>query len=250
MAASEPIYVFGSDLAGNHDQDTATFAARVHSAEQGNGSGSSGNAYAIPYRSSERNLLPVDVVKNYVDSFFTYAQDNAETRFQIARFGCESGANDDDAMARLFAKAPQNCQLPGVWVRVLDAKEPARLLVFDPGALMKEEPWQDRLSQYLSLNVPLWGVPSVKLISVGTAREVVANDMCAKRLKLKHRIFELNEDYYGTSAQMAAENKAIWYATHVLCIFDFELTGQPKQIRIMSAAARNGLMVDQIDTNS
>ena len=84
-------------------------------------------------------MLPVDVVKNYVDSFFTYAQDNAETRFQIARFGCESGANDDEAMAGLFAKAPKNCQLPGVWGRALDAKQPVRLLVFDPDAHMKDE---------------------------------------------------------------------------------------------------------------
>ena len=115
---------------------------------------------------------------------------------------------------------------------------------------MKDEAWQDRLSQYLSLNAPLWDAPSIEMVSVGTAREVVANDVCAKRLELKHRIFGPNEDYYGSNAEMAAENKAIWYTTHVLCIFDFELTGQPKQIRIMSAAARNGLMVDQIDTNS
>lgn len=139
MAASDPIYVFGSDLAGNHDHETAAFAACIYGAEQGTGSGLTGNAYAIPYRSSERNLLPVDVVKNYVDSFFTYAQENAETRFQIAHFGCESGANDDEAMARLFAAAPKNCQLPGLWVRVLDPNRPARLLVFDPGAHMKDE---------------------------------------------------------------------------------------------------------------
>ena len=250
MAASEPIYVFGSDLAGKHDHDTAAFAARVHGAEQGTGSGLSGNAYAIPYRSSERNLLPVDVIKNYIDSFFTYAEEHADTQFQIARFGCESGAHDDDLIARLFGQAPKNCQLPGLWLRIVDSKQPARLLVFDPGAHMKDEAWQDRLKQYLSLNTPLWDVPSIEMVSIGTAREVVANDVCAKRFELKHRIFGPNEAYYGTNAQTAAENKTIWYATHVLCIFDFELTGQPNQIRLMSAAARNGLLVDQIDTNS
>lgn len=88
------------------------------------------------------------------------------------------------------------------------------------------------------------------MVSLGLAREVVANDQCAKRLELKHRIFGPNEELHGKSAQAVSENRAIWYATHVLCIFDFELTGQPQQIRIMSAAARNGLLVDQIDTNT
>ena len=250
MATIESIYVFGTDLAGNLKSETAAFAARVHGACEGTASGASGNAYAIPYRNSAGNLLGVDVIKNYVESFFSHAHENAQTRFQIARFGCESSAHDDEMMARLFSNAPKNCLLAGVWKRVLDPKKPARLLLFDPGGHMKEEAWQNKLRRYLSINAPLWNVPSVEVVSVGSSREIVANDMCAKRLALKHRAIAPKKDLHGTNAQVVAENTAIWYATHVLSIFDFELTGQPQQIRIMGAANRNGLMVDQLDTSS
>jgi hypothetical protein len=246
--AAEAIYVFGSDLAGAHDKDTAAFAALVHGAEPGTASGPTGNAYAVPYRNSSRVLLSLDVIKNYVDTFLTYAQENRETAFQVARFGCESDAHDDEAMARMFQKAPKNCQLPGLWTRVLDPKQPARLLVFDPGAHLTDAKWQERLRQYLSLNAPLWNAPAVEIVSVGSARAIVANQAGAQSLKLKHRVFGPNEAYYGKNAAMAAETKAIWYATHVLSMFDFEITAQPQQIRIMSIATRGGLLVDQLDT--
>ncbi|MCZ6892952.1 MAG: hypothetical protein O7H40_02750 [Gammaproteobacteria bacterium] len=246
--ASEAVYVFGSDLGGTNDKETAAFAVLVHGADASNASGPSGNAYAIPYRDSSRNLLPLEVIKNYVDTLLNYVEENQQITFQVARFGCESEAHDDEAMARLFSKAPKNCQLPGRWTRILDPKQAGRLLVFDPGAHLIEEKWQARLRQYLSLNAPLWNVPSVEIVSVGQARAIVANEAGAKSLGLKHRVFGPNEAYYGKNAQMAAENKAIWYSTHLLSMFDFEITAQPQQIRLMSIATRSGLTVEQLDT--
>jgi len=241
-------------------------AVRFHGAVVGKWSEITGNAYAIPYRNDQRALLPLDVIKNYVDSLIHYAADHPDARFHIARFGCESdahtdarvrvqieqfssetNAHSDEAMARLFKKAPLNCQLPGVWSSVLDEKQPARLLVFDPGAYLRDPEWQSRIETYLALNAPLWDVPSVEMVSVGNARAIVATDITAKALKLKHRVFGPDEVYYGRNAALAAEYKAIWYATHMLSISDFDQTGEPQQIRVMSSAAHAGLAVDHID---
>ena len=47
--------------------------------------------------------------------------------------------------------------------------------------------------------------------------------------------------------RVAAECNAVWYATHVLSISDFNHTAEPQQMRIIRAAARAGLQVDQLD---
>ena len=57
----------------------------------------------------------------------------------------------------------------------------------------------------------------------------MANEAGAKNPGLKHRVSGPNEAYYGQNAQMAAENKAIWYSTHLLSMFDFEIAAQPQQ---------------------
>ena len=244
----EPVFVYGSDLAGTHDQDSASLAIRFHGAEVGTWSGPTGNSYVIPYLdSTQRFPLPIDVIKNYVDPFILYAENHPKLNFQIARFACDAGAHTDELIARLFAKAPKNCELPGVWSCVLDSKQPARLLVFDPGAHLGEEEWQSQFEQYLAINAPLWDFPAVEIVSVGNPGAIAANTVVAKKLDFMHRIFSPNEAYYGKNAGIAAECNAVWYATHVLSISDFSQTAEPQQMRVVRAAARAGLELDQLD---
>ncbi|MGE0484219.1 MAG: hypothetical protein AB7Q81_08755 [Gammaproteobacteria bacterium] len=242
----EPVFVFGTDLAGQHQGESAVMATKIFGAEPGKASGPSGHAYAVPCRNSAGELLPPQVIGNYVDSFLAYAQAHPHTLFHVARFACKANAHDDATLAPLFAKAPANCLLPGLWTARLNAKQPARLLIFDAGAHLRQESWQASLKEYLALNVPLWNVSAVEIVTVGAARTVVANDAAAKALGLKHRVFGPNEAAYGRDAMLVAESKAIWYATHLLSILDFEQTAQPQQVRMLGAAARNGLVIDQL----
>lgn len=243
----EPVYVFGTDVAGRHDTETAALAVRLHGAEPGKGSGATGNAYAIPYRNSAGYLLSTEVIKNYLASLYAAATEAPETTYHVARFACEPGAHDDATMVRLFGQAPNNCILPGLWTRLRNPRVAARLLTFDPGAHLLKPVWLAHFQRYLAINVPLWNVPGIELVSVGGARAVVANEAAAKKLGLRHRVIGAAEAYYGRNAQLAAELRAIWYSTHLLSIFDFDVTAQPQQIRLISAATRGGLMVDQID---
>lgn len=246
----EPVFVFGSDLGGRHDQYGAAFAVRVHQAESGKASGLTGNAYAIPYRNTSRDLLPLETIRHYVSDFLTHAAQEPSKSFQVSRFACETGAYADSVMAQLFARAPSNCQLPGLWLRELDLKMPARLLLFDPTGALKDRARLAELRSYLSLNAPLWNAPSVELVSVGNARAIVGNDVVAKSLGLKHRVFGVNEAYYGREAASAAEIRAVGYATHFLAICSFDHTASPAQIRLTATATRGGLPIDQIDINA
>lgn len=247
---SEPIHVFGTDLAGRHDLPSAVFAVRLHGAKPGKASGASGNSFAIPFRDNDCELLPLKQIATYVRDFLTYAAARPQESFQITRFACGENAYEEAKLAVLFATAPNNCQLPGVWQRCLDRKLPARVLLFDPTARLRDVAWRERVRQYFELNVPVWQVPTVEVVSFGAARSVVANDGLARSLGLKHRIIGANHSYFGRDAVLAAEAKAVWYATHFLSLCDYDQTALPGQIRLTGTAVAGGLRFAQIDVNA
>ncbi|MCC7413365.1 MAG: hypothetical protein IT495_17245 [Gammaproteobacteria bacterium] len=245
----EPVYVFGTSVAGQHNHDSAAVALRHHGAAADKWNGPTGDAYAIPYRNSEGELLSPAVIANYLRQLFDHARQCPDRVFLVARFGCERGAFDDDAMARLFAGAPGNCLLPGVWLRKRRAPGPVRLIVFDPSAQVRTPDRQARIRTFIDINTPLWGASTVEIVSTGPARTIAANDELAKTLGFKHRVTKVNTDYYGEHAAVAAEARAVWYATHLLSVRDLDRTAQPNQIRMISVATRNGLHIEQIDSD-
>ena len=250
VPASDPIHVFGTDLAGRHDLPSAAGAVRLHGAQPGQASGISGNSFAIPFRASDCALLPLKQIGAYVRDLLKYAAAHANETFQITRFGCGQNAYADAQLAVLFATAPRNCQLPGVWQRCLDGRLPARVLLFDPSARLREASWRERVQRYFDLNRPLWKVAAVEVVSFGAARSVVANEGLARSLGLKHRIIGASDGYCGRDAMLVAEAQAVWYATHFLSLCDFDQTALPGQIRLTGTAVSGGLHVDHIDLNA
>ncbi|MEQ9059359.1 MAG: hypothetical protein RLW61_08050 [Gammaproteobacteria bacterium] len=246
--AREPVYVYGTDLGGNQQGEAATLAVQVYGAASRHPSGPSGHAYAIPWAGSTRQRLELPALRNYVRTFCDYARERSDASFHVSRFGCGPDGHGDKVLAGLFVGAPANCLLPGLWSAVLDVRQPVRLLVFDPGAHLGDSTWQRRLEQFLALNAPLWGASAVELVSVGHARTLVANDAAARALGLTHRIIAADAAVYGRHAATVAEHKAIVYATRMLCIIDFDQTAQSHQVRMMGAATRNGLPIDQVDS--
>jgi len=246
--AREAVYVYGSDLAGAQQGESASLAVHAFGASPAQVSGPSGHTYALPCANSAGEPFEAGVLKNYVQTFFSHARAHEHTQFHVSRLTRDTGHGADTRMAGLFAGAPANCQLPGLWSAILDARQPTRLLIFDPGARLAEAAWQQRLQRYLALNQPLWGGSTVELVSVGLARTLVANDMAARKLGLGHRVIGPNENAFGRLATGVAEHKAIWYSTRLLCIVDFDQTAQPQQVRMMGAATRSGLPIDQLDT--
>lgn len=245
----EPTYVFGADMSGDFSQHSAAAASKYYRADTGVGVGPSGGAYAIPYRDADGALMSFGAIAPHVQAFVNHARAHPEESFLVARFGCEPGAHSDADMAKHFAHLPPNCLLPGLWARANDPKFAVRLLIFDPFARFKDEYWQQKLKRFLALNAAACNGARVEIVSVGLARSIVANDVCARKLGLKHRVFGANEAAFGEHAPAVAELKAMWYATHFLSLCDFKQTVQPQQFRFTTDAIRAGLVLEQLDND-
>lgn len=244
---SEPVFVFSSTLSGAHDKGAGALAVKYHGAQAGKASGPVGNSYAIPVWNTDGFPLPFSVIKNYVEAFLAYAGKNPALRFQVSRIGCEDAGQSDAQMVALFKRPPENCMLPGVWLRVLDPQATLRIIVLDPNAMLKTPEVQRRLDDYFSLNLPLWGASGVEIVSVGPAASIVANDAYARARGYLHRISSENRDYYGADAAAMRDAKAAWYASHLLCISDPDSTSNRAQVRLVTVATRNALSVDDIN---
>ena len=179
-----------------------------------------------------------------IATFIQFAKQNPDLRFRIARFGCEPGAYTDSDMAPLFKAAPSTCVLPALWRRALGTLTTAQVLIFDPMIRLQNADWLAHLKQYLTVNMPLWGVAKCEFLSIGGARRVSAVAKAAHSFDFKHREIRANPHYYGKEAELASEMLAVWHATHMLSITDVNQTALPSYMRLATHAIKNGLVVD------
>ena len=91
------IFVFGSNLQGEHTGGAALQAYREFGAEWGVGVGPTGRCYAIPTMH-----LGISEIKPYVDDFIAYVYAHPNNRFIITRIGCGNAGFTDDEIAPLF----------------------------------------------------------------------------------------------------------------------------------------------------
>lgn len=109
------IFVFGSNLAGRHGKGAALAARTQYGAEYGVGVGRTGNAYAIPTKDAALKTLPLRTIRAFVDQFIEYAEQHHELQFEVTRIGCGLAGWTDEEIAPMFARAPDNCNLPEGW---------------------------------------------------------------------------------------------------------------------------------------
>lgn len=109
MSESDPVFVFGSNLAGRHGAGAAKFALKQRGARYGVGEGRTGNAYAIPTKDSALRTLALDEIGRYVRQFVQYADDNPELLFQVTPIGCGLAGYTSEQITPLFWGAPPNC---------------------------------------------------------------------------------------------------------------------------------------------
>ena len=118
------IFVFGSNLEGQHMGGAARYAYDHFGAEWGNGVGPQGQCYAIPTMHG-----PLSDIKPYVDDFIEYARQHPMNRFLLTRIGCGIAGFKDKDMAPLFLEAFKlpNVSFPKEWliqiINYLDPRE-------------------------------------------------------------------------------------------------------------------------------
>lgn len=114
------IFVFGSNLAGQHHGGAARMAHDRFGAEWGVGVGPTGQCYAIPTMHGG-----VEDIKPYVDEFVEYVRKHPNNRFLVTRIGCGIAGFTDEEMAPLFKelKDTPNVCLPEDWLLILTNDE-------------------------------------------------------------------------------------------------------------------------------
>ena len=91
------IFVFGSNLEGEHMRGAARFASEMFGAEWGVGDGPTGQCYAIPTMHGG-----LEDIRPYAEKFIAYAKAHPMNRFLLTRVGCGIAGFKDSDMAQLF----------------------------------------------------------------------------------------------------------------------------------------------------
>lgn len=113
------IFVFGSNLAGQHGGGAARAALQKFGAVRGQGVGLQGQSYAIPTMQGG-----VGTIKPYVDEFISFAKAHPELKFYVTRIGCGIAGFKDEEIAPLFQDAfgEDNIILPKSFADIIQPK--------------------------------------------------------------------------------------------------------------------------------
>lgn len=110
------VFVFGSNLAGNHAGGAARVAYMKFGAEWGQGEGLQGQSYAIPTMQGG-----VETIAPYVDTFIEFAKAHPELHFYVTPIGCGIAGFKNEEIAPLFRAALSlaNVSLPKSFHQIL-----------------------------------------------------------------------------------------------------------------------------------
>ena len=103
------IFVFGSNLEGQHGGGAALLAYRKWGAIWGQGVGLQGQTYGIPTMQGG-----VETIAPYVDEFIRFAQEHPKLIFLVTESGCGIAGFRPEEIAPLFKEAVkvENIHLP------------------------------------------------------------------------------------------------------------------------------------------
>ena len=116
------VFVFGSNRAGNHGKGAALTAKEKFGAEQGVGSGPTGQTYAIPTKDDKLNTLSYDSISTEIEDFIEYAERNPDKTFLVTAIGTGLAGLKAEHILYYFNNAPVNIKLPKKWANVVPSK--------------------------------------------------------------------------------------------------------------------------------
>lgn len=112
---TEPVFVFGSNLAGRHGKGAALWARQHRGARYGQGEGLQGRSYAIPTKDDRLRVLPLAAIDAAVQRFLEHARAHPDETFQLTPIGCGLAGYARADIEPLFAGAPGNVIPPAEW---------------------------------------------------------------------------------------------------------------------------------------
>jgi hypothetical protein len=113
------VFVFGSNLAGRHGAGAARIAAQYFGMKYGFAAGRCGQAYGIPTKDTDLNVLSIEEIKPYIDEFVRRANKNPEIKYFVTRVGCGLAGYKNFQIAPLFKGCGDNVSFPIEWKEYL-----------------------------------------------------------------------------------------------------------------------------------
>lgn len=110
------IFIFGSNMAGNHAGGAARQARDSFGAEQGISEGRTGKCYAFPTLTESYERVSNTQLKASRLKLYQYAEAHPELEFLLTKVGCGIAGMNGDKMAALFVNTPSNIILPPEWI--------------------------------------------------------------------------------------------------------------------------------------
>lgn len=112
---TEPVFVFGSNLAGRHGKGAALWAHQHRGAIYGKGVGLQGNSYAIPTKNERLATMTLRDIRCYVNQFLLFANARQDLTFQLTPIGCGLAGYKREQIEPMFEGAPANVLMPPEW---------------------------------------------------------------------------------------------------------------------------------------
>lgn len=109
------IFVFGSNLAGNHAGGAARQAHEQFGAKMGIGEGMTGQCYAFPTLDERYKKVSNTVLKSARLKLYKTARYHRSKEFLLTKVGCGTAGFSEEKMQRLFTNAPENVIKPEDW---------------------------------------------------------------------------------------------------------------------------------------
>lgn len=116
------VFVFGSNLMGEHVGGAAKYAKEKFHAQTGVGEGPTGGAYAIPTVDFNWNPIDIEHIKYFVAKFLNEARANPKVKYHLTPIGCGLAGHWVGNIAPLFIEAPKNVILPRQFLKPLYKK--------------------------------------------------------------------------------------------------------------------------------
>lgn len=231
------IFVFGSNLEGQHYGGAARTAYEKFGAEWGVGEGPTGRCYAIPTMHGG-----IKEIKPYADRFLQYAKEHPMNRFLVTRVGCGIAGFKDEEIAPLFLEAIRipNVALPIEWIKALSnlniniEKELGAWQRPNAPKIISEEVLHDLAKKYaypISVKLPMY-IPSVRIRYVIDSGEFGYTALC-------------NCFFFEDGGMYVWDDDERWKEDHnqdmVECVFGDECCGRGYAHRVFFAGVATGV---------
>ncbi|MQW92106.1 hypothetical protein GFH30_04645 [Acinetobacter wanghuae] len=106
------VFVFGSNLAGQHIDGAAKTALTHFGALKGVGRGWSGQSYAIPTINEHLQQMPLSQIQHYIDDFKIYTKNHPKIQYFITSLGCGIAGYKIEEIAPMFRGISRNVIFP------------------------------------------------------------------------------------------------------------------------------------------